>query len=92
MDKELFEFLMQETNYTQDELQAVYNMDKQGKEIADRINNIYRNRPDSMCELSINGWCSRCPIKRIQQHLDDNISMSCEQVYILLQLLKEGNK
>ena len=92
MDKELFKFLMQETNYTQDELEAVYNMDKQGKEIADRINNIYRNRPDSMCELSINGWCSRCPIKRIQQHLDDNISMSCEQIYILLQLLKEGNK
>ena len=92
MDKELLQFLMSEHGYNEEDLQEVYNMEKQGKEIADRINNIYRNRPDSMCKLSINGWCSRCPIKRIQQHLDDNISMSCEQVYILLQLLKEGNK
>ena len=92
MDKELFEFLMQETNYTQDELQAVYNMDKQGKEIADKINKIYETRPSSLCHVAFNKNCSRCPIKRIQQHLDDNISMSCEQIYILLQLLKEGNK
>ena len=90
MDKKLFEFLMDEAKYTQQELEAVYNMDKQGKEIADRINNIYRNRPDSMCGLSINGWCSRCPIKRIQQYLDDDITVTCEQAYIILQLLKEG--
>ena len=90
MDKELFEFLMQETNYTQDELEAVYNMDKQGKEIANKINKIYETRPSSLCHVAFNKNCSRCPIKRIQQHLDDNISMSCEQVYILLQLLKEG--
>lgn len=92
MDKELLQFLMSEHGYNEEDLQEVYNMEKQGKEIADRVNNIYTNRPDPMCKLSINGWCSRCPIKRIQQHLDDNISMSCEQIYILLQLLKEGNK
>ena len=92
MDKELLQFLMSKQGYNEEDLQEVKKKKKQGKEIADRINNIYRNRPDSMCELSINGWCSRCPIKRIQQHLDDNISMSCEQIYILLQEVKEGNK
>ena len=92
MDKELLQFLMNEHGYNEEDLQEVYNMEKQGKEIADRINNIYRNRPDSMCELSINGWCSRCPIKRIQQHLDDNISLSCDDVFIILGLLKEENK
>ena len=92
MDKELFEFLMEEANFTKEQLEAVYYMNKQGKEIADKINSIYKNKPKTVCELAFNGCCSRCPIKRIQQHLDDNISMSCEQVYILLQLLKEGNK
>ena len=89
MDKELFEFLMQETNYTQDELQAVYNMDKQGKEIANKINKIYENRPKSLCHVAFNKSCSRCPIKRIQQNLAGGISMDCEEVFIILQLLKE---
>ena len=89
MDKELFEFLMQETNYTQDELQAVYNMDKQGKEIANKINKIYENRPKSLCHVAFNKCCSRCPIKRIQQNLAGGISMDCEEVFIILQLLKE---
>ena len=90
MDKELFEFLMNEDKYTQQELEAVYNMDKQGKEIADKINNIYKNKPDCVCHVAFNGWCSRCPIKRIQQYLDDDITVTCEQAYIILQLLKEG--
>ena len=89
MDKELLQFLMNEHGYNEEDLQEVYNMEKQGKEIADRINKIYRNRPDSMCELSINGWCSRCPIKRIQQNLAGGISMDCEEVFIILELLKE---
>ena len=92
MDKELLQFLMSEHGYSEEDLQEVYNMEKQGKQIADRINNIYKNRPDSMCELSINGWCSRCPIKRIQQNLAGRISMDCEEVFIILQLLKEENK
>ena len=90
MDKKLFEFLMDEAKYTQQELEAVYNMDKQGKEIADKINNIYKKKPDSVCHVAFNGWCSRCPIKRIQQYLDDDITVTCEQAYIILQLLKEG--
>ena len=89
MDKKLFEFVMDEAKYTQQELEAVYNMDKQGKEIADKINNIYKNKPDSVCHVAFNGWCSRCPIKRIQQYLDDDITVTCEQAYIILQLLKE---
>ena len=92
MDKELFEFLMQETNYTQDELQAVYNMDKQGKEIADKINKIYETRPSSLCHVALNKNCSRCPIKRVQENLDVRISLSCDDVFIILGLLKEENK
>ena len=90
MDKELFEFLMDETNYTRGELEAVYNMDKQGKEIANKINNIYETRPKSLCSVAFDGKCSRCPIKRIQQNLAGGISMDCEEVFIILQLLKEG--
>ena len=92
MDKELLQFLMSEHGYSEEDLQEVYNMEKQGKQIADRINNIYRNRPDSMCELSINGWCSRCPIKRVQENLDVCISLSCDDVFIILGSLKEENK
>ena len=92
MDKELFEFLMQETNYTQDELQAVYNMDKQGKEIANKINKIYETRPSSLCDVALNKNCSRCPIKRVQENLDVRISLSCDDVFIILGLLKEENK
>ena len=92
MDKELLQFLMSEHGYNEEDLQEVYNMEKQGKEIADKINKIYETRPSSLCNVAFNKNCSRCPIKRIQHHLDDNISMSCEQIYILLQLLKEGNK
>ena len=90
MDKELLQFLMSEHGYNEEDLQEVYNMDKQGKEIADKINNIYKNKPDSVCHVAFNGWCSRCRIKRIQQYLDDDITVTCEQAYIILQLLKEG--
>ena len=90
MDKELFEFLMKEENYTKEDLEAVYNMDKEGKEIADKINSIYKNRPESVCSLAFKGWCRRCPIKKIQQYLDDDITVTCEQAYLILQLLKEG--
>ena len=89
MDKELFEFLMDETNYTRGELEAVYNMDKQGKEIADKINKIYETRPTSLCHVAFNKNCSRCPIKRVQENLAGGISMDCEEVFIILQLLKE---
>ena len=90
MDKELFDFLMSEADFTKEDLEAVYNMDKEGKEIATKINNIYKNKPDSMCGVAFKGWCSRCPIKRIQQYLDDDITVTCEQAYLILQLLKEG--
>ena len=92
MDKELFEFLMEEVNFTKEQLEAVYYMNKQGKGIADKKNSIYKNKPKTVCELALKSWCSRCLIKRVKDNLDENISMSCEQIYILLQLLKEGNK
>ena len=90
MDKELFDFLMSEADFTKEDLEAVYNMDKEGKEIATKINNIYKNKPDSVCDVAFKGWCSRCPIKRIQQYLDDDITVTCAQAYLILQLLKEG--
>ena len=90
MDKELFDFLMSEADFTKEDLEVLYNMDKEGKEIATKINNIYKNKPDSVCLVAFKGWCSRCPIKRIQQYLDDDITVTCEQAYLILQLLKEG--
>ena len=92
MDKELFEFLMKEENYTKEDLEAVYNMDKEGKEIADKINKIYETRPSCLCHVAFNKNCSRCPIKRVKDNLDENISMSCDDVFIILGLLKEENK
>ena len=90
MDKELLQFLMNEHGYNEEDLQEVYNMEKQGKEIADKINSIYKNKPKTVCELAFKSWCSRCPIKRVKDNLDENISMSCNDIYIILQLLKEG--
>ena len=92
MDKELFEFLMEEANFTKEQLEAVYYMNKQGKEIADKINSIYKNKPKTVCELAFKSWCSRCPIKRVQENLDVRISLSCDDVFIILGLLKEENK
>ena len=90
MDKELFDFLMSEANFTKEHLEAVYNMDKEGKELATRINNIYKNMPNSVCDVAYKQWCSRCPIKRVRQYLDDEVELPCKVVYIILQLLKEG--
>ena len=90
MDKELLQFLMSEHGYNEEDLEEVYNMEKQGKEIADKINKIYETRPSSLCHVAFNKNCSRCPIKRIQQYLDDDITVTCEQAYLILQLLKEG--
>ena len=92
MDKELFEFLMQETNFTKEQLEAVYYMNKQGKEIADKINSIYKNKPESVCKLAFDNCCSKCPIKRVKDNLDEDISLFCNDIYIILQLLKEENK
>ena len=90
MDKELFDFLMSEAHFTKEHLEAVYNMDKEGKELATRINNIYKNMPNSVCDVAFNGCCSRCPIKRVRQYLDDEVELPCKVIYIILQLLKEG--
>ena len=53
MDKELFDFLMSEADFTKEDLEVLYNMDKEGKEIATKINNIYKNKPDSVCLVEI---------------------------------------
>ena len=89
MDKELFNFLLKEENYTLEELHKVYEWDNTGTEIANKITDIVNNKPSNICDIAIEGKCSRCPIKRIKYRLPEGVDLSCVDIYIIINLLKE---
>ena len=89
MNEELFNFLLNEENYTLEQVQQLYKWDKTGAEIADKIIKIVDNKPDSICDVAIQGMCSRCPIRRIKDRVEDYTDLSCADIYIIINLLKE---
>lgn len=89
MDKELFNFLLKEENYTLEELQKLYEWDNTGTEIANKITDIVNNKPSSICDLAMEGKCSRCPIKRVKDKLPEGVELSCVDIYVIINLLKE---
>ena len=89
MNEELFNFLLNEENYTLEQLQQLYEWDKDGAELANKITDIVNNKPGHVCEIAINSMCSKCPIHRVKDRLPDSIELSCTAIYIIINLLKE---
>ena len=89
MNEELFNFLLNEEDYTLEQLQQLYEWDKDGAELANKITDIVNNKPGHVCEIAMNSMCSKCPIHRVKDRLPDSIELSCVAIYIIINLLKE---
>ena len=89
MNEELFNFLLNEEDYTLAQIQQLYKWDKDGAELANKITDIVNNKPGHVCEIAMNSMCSRCPIHRVKDRLPDSIELSCMAIYIMINLLKE---
>ena len=89
MNEELFNFLLNEEDYTLEQLQQLYEWDKDGAELANKITYIVNNKPGHVCEIAMNSMCSKCPIHRVKDRLPDSIELSCVAIYIIINLLKE---
>ena len=90
MDKKLFDFLLAEDKFTLEQVEKLYEWDKAGEELANKITDIMNNKPGSVCELAMEERCSRCPIYRVKCRLPESSHLSCNDIYIILELLKEG--
>ena len=88
MNEELFNFLLKEEDYTLEQLQQLYEWDKDGAELANKITDIVNNKPGHVCEIAINSMCSKCPIHRVKDRLPDSIELSWVAIYIMINLLK----
>ena len=89
MNEELFNFLLNEEDYTLEQIQQLYKWDKDGAELANKITDRVNNKPNPVCEIAMDSMCSRCPIYRVKDRLPDSIELSCVAVYIIINLLKE---
>ena len=89
MNEELFNFLLNEEDYTLEQIQQLYKWDKDGAELANKITDIVNNKPSNICDIAIEGKCSRCPIKRIKYRLPEGVELSCVDIYIIIKLLEE---
>ena len=89
MNEELFNFLLNEEDYTLEQLQQLYEWDKDGAELANKITEIVNNKPGHVCAIAMNSMCSKCPIHRVKYRLPDSIELSCVAIYIIINLLKE---